>query len=390
MTEPTLGEHLARRGISRRGLLKFSAAMTSLMALPPALIETFAQNLANARRPSVIWLPFQECTGCTESLTRSTQPSVEQLIFDMVSLDYQETLMAAAGHQAEKSLADTMKRNHGEYLLVIDGSVATGADGGFSCIGGVSNLEMLKEASKGAKAIICVGTCSSFGGIPQAYPNPTAAQPVSDIVTDKPIVNVPGCPPIPAVITGVLAYFVAFGRLPELDPLRRPKAFYGETIHDRCYRRPFYDQGKFAKTFDDEGARSGWCLYEVGCKGPTTYNACATVKWNGGTSFPIQSGHGCFGCSEPDFWDQPGGFYKPLAAVDWGGAATVGAAAAGGVALGATAAYFARRRQKYLAPKDDSHGSGPRDSSTQAAGAAVRTAAGTSSDKRSGGSNDMA
>ncbi len=277
MTDPkppatTLGEHLARRGISRRGLLKFSAAMTSLMALPPALIETFAQNLASAKRPSVIWLPFQECTGCTESLTRSTQPSVEQLIFDMVSLDYQETLMAAAGHQAEQSLADAMKRNHGEYLLVIDGSVATGADGGYSCIGGVSNHEMLKEAAQGAKAIICVGTCSSFGGIPQAFPNPTDAQPVSDIIKDKPIVNVPGCPPIPAVITGVLAYFVAFGRLPELDPLRRPKAFYGETIHDRCYRRPFYDQGKFAKSFDDEGARSaGACTrWAARARPPTT------------------------------------------------------------------------------------------------------------------------
>jgi hydrogenase small subunit len=108
-----------------------------------------------------------------------------------------------------------------------------------------------------------------------------------------------------------LAHFLTFGSLPELDSKGRPKAFYGETIHDRCYRRPFYDQGKFAKTFDDEGARNGWCLFELGCKGPVTYNACATVKWNGGTSWPVESGHGCLGCSEPDFWDA-GGFYKAL------------------------------------------------------------------------------
>jgi hydrogenase small subunit len=113
------------------------------------------------------------------------------------------------------------------------------------------------------------------------------------------------------VITGVLAHYLTFGALPELDELGRPKSFYGETIHDRCYRRPFYDQGKFAKTFDDEGARNGWCLFELGCKGPTTHNACATTKWNGATSFPIESGHGCLGCSEPHFWDA-GSFYSAL------------------------------------------------------------------------------
>jgi hypothetical protein len=158
----------------------------------------------------------------------------------------------------------------------------------------------LREAAKGAAAIVCVGTCSAFGGIPFADPNPTGAWPVTAIVGDKPIINVSGCPPIPEVITGTLLQFVSTGELPDLDEHRRPKAFFGNTIHDRCYRRPFYDEGKFAKSFDDEGARNGWCLYELGCKGPTTYNACATIKWNGGTSFPIESGHGCLGCSEPD------------------------------------------------------------------------------------------
>jgi len=302
---------LVRQGVSRRTFMKYCATLASMMALPPSAGLAMAEAMASARRPSVIWLPFQECTGCTESITRSHSPTLEGMIFDVISLDYQETLMAAAGFQAEEARHQAMKENAGKYLLIVDGSIPLGQDGVFSCTAGRTNLETLKEAAAGAAAIVAMGSCASFGGIPRANPNPTGAVSVSDIIKDKPIVNIPGCPPIPTVMTGVLAHYLTFGKLPELDGKGRPKAFYGETIHDRCYRRPFYDQGKFAKTFDDEGARQGWCLFELGCKGPVTYNACATVKWNGGTSWPVESGHGCLGCSEPDFWDA-GGFYKAL------------------------------------------------------------------------------
>jgi hydrogenase small subunit len=307
----TLGERLAQQGISRRSFLKFCAALASMMALPPGAATAIAETLVKALRPSAIWLSFQECTGCTESLTRSHTPTLEDMIFNMISLDYHETLQAASGYGAEKSREDAMKAFYGKYLLLVDGSIPLRDGGVYSTVAGRTNLDILQEAAKGAAAIIAVGTCASFGGIPEAKPNPTGAVPVSDIITDKPIVNVSGCPPIPVVITGVLAHYLTFGELPELDGLGRPKSFYGETIHDRCYRRPFYDQGKFAKTFDDEGARNGWCLFELGCKGPITHNACATTKWNGGTSFPIESGHGCLGCSEPHFWDG-GSFYSPL------------------------------------------------------------------------------
>jgi hydrogenase small subunit len=199
---------------------------------------------------------------------------------------------------------------------------------------------MLKETAAGAAAIVAVGTCAAFGGIPHANPNPTGAVAVSDIVTDKPIINVPGCPPIPIVMTSVLAHFLAFG-IPELDGLGRPKAFYGETIHDRCYRRPFYDKGLFAEGFDDEGARQGWCLYKLGCKGPITRSVCATTKWNDGTSFPIQSGHPCLGCTEPNFWDG-GGFYKSIS-TPAGDSTGIGLAAiAGGAALGVAGGAAAR------------------------------------------------
>jgi hydrogenase small subunit len=292
----------------------------------------------------VIWLSFQECTGCTESLLRSHTPTIEGLIFDAISLDYHHTLQAASGTSAEAAREAAMEENFGKYLLIVDGSIPVG-NPDYSTVAGISNLDMLKETAAGAAAIVSVGTCAAFGGIPHANPNPTGAVPTSEIIKDKPIINVPGCPPIPVVISGVLAHYLTFGAIPELDHLGRPTAFYGQNIHDRCYRRPFYERGQFAETFDDEGARKGWCLYKLGCKGPTTYNACAVTKWNEGVSFPIQSGHGCLGCSEPNFWDK-GSFYRPISAGMWGTPEGLIAAAAAGAAIGLGSALTARSRQK--------------------------------------------
>jgi hydrogenase small subunit len=343
--EYTIGQHLESQGISRRAFLKFCTAMASALALPPSAALAMASELPGKRRPSVIYMSYQECTGCLESLTRSFSPTLENLMFNVMSLDYDDTLQAAAGFQAEQAREAAMKANWGKYLMIVDGAIPSG-NNGYCTAAGKSALQSIKDTAQGAAAVVAVGTCAAYGGLPMAAPNPTGATMVSDIVTDKPVINVPGCPPIPAVITGTLAHFLTFGKLPELDHLKRPIAFYGNTIHDRCYRRPFYDQGKFAKTFDDEGARNGWCLYELGCKGPTTYNACATVKWNDGTSFPIESGHGCIGCSEPGFWDR-GDIYKPLSAGLWHGnmAAGLGVAAVAGAAIGGVAAATARRRQ---------------------------------------------
>ncbi|WMP18464.1 hydrogenase small subunit [Thiothrix lacustris] len=332
--EETLGERLRSQGISRRGFLKFCGLLASSMALAPAMVPKIAAALEQAKRPSVIWLSFQECTGCTESLTRSHSPSIEGLIFDAISLDYHHTLQAASGYGAEEARAEAMKEHYGKYVLVVDGSIPIG-NPGFSTIAGISNLDMLKEAAAGAAAIIAVGTCAAFGGLPKADPNPTGAVSVANIIKDKPIINVSGCPPIPVVITGTIAHILTFG-IPELDSLGRPKAFYGQNIHDRCYRRPFYERGLFAETFDDEGAKAGWCLYKLGCKGPVTYNACATLKWNEGTSFPIEAGHGCIGCSEPNFWDF-GGFYKALSIPTGMTGQTAVYAAAAGIAVGVAA-----------------------------------------------------
>ena len=119
--DETVGDALRRQGVSRRGFLKFCATTASLMALPPAMVPRIAKALETARRPSVIWMSFQECTGCTESLTRSHAPTVEGLIFDAISLDYHHTLQVASGHGAEEAREEAQKENFGNYVLVVDG-----------------------------------------------------------------------------------------------------------------------------------------------------------------------------------------------------------------------------------------------------------------------------
>jgi hydrogenase small subunit len=228
---------------------------------------------------------------------------VADIILDKISLDYTQTLQAAAGFQAEAALHNTMKNYKGQYLMIVEGSVPTGEDGAYCCIAGRSALDIVQEAAEGAKAIMAWGSCSATGCVQMAKPNPTSAKPISKIISGKPIVKVPGCPPIGEVMAGVLVHLLSFDRLPELDSQGRPLAFYSRRIHDTCYRRPNYDAGLFVESFDDENARKGYCLYKVGCKGPVTYNACAVTKWNGGVSFPVQSGHPCIGCSEEGFWD---------------------------------------------------------------------------------------
>jgi hydrogenase small subunit len=219
--------------------------------------------------------------------------------------------MAAAGHQAETSLNQTMEKYKGEYLLLVEGSIPTNEGGVYCCIGGRTFEDVVQEAADNSLAVIAWGNCASSGCVQAASPNPTGAKPIHKIIHGKPIINVQGCPPIAEVMAGVVVHFLTFGRIPQLDSLNRPKAFYSRRVHDTCYRRPNYDAGLFVESFDDENAKRGYCLYKMGCKGPSTYNSCGVIKWNNGVSFPIQSGHPCIGCSEANFWDN-GPFYRRL------------------------------------------------------------------------------
>ncbi len=348
----TVYEQIISRGVPRREFLKFCAWMSACIGLGPEGVAQVAQALETKRRLPVVWMHFQECTCCSESFLRSSHPIVADILLDKLSLDYTETLMAASGHQAEACLHDTIQKYKGEYVLCIEGSVPLGADGAYCCIGGKSAMQIVEEVAADAKAIIAWGNCASAGCVQAAKPNPTQATPIHKIISGKPIINVQGCPPIAEVMAGVLVHMLTFDRIPQLDSLGRPKAFYSRRVHDTCYRRPNYDAGLFVESFDDENARKGYCLYKMGCRGPSTYNSCGTIRWNGGVSFPIQSGHGCIGCSEANFWDN-GPFYQRLpnfpgfgieSTADQVGMAVVGAAAAG-AAVHAVMTNVRKRRE---------------------------------------------
>jgi hydrogenase small subunit len=339
--------------VSRRRFLGYCATLTAVLALPAALAPKVAEALAATSKPRVVWLEFQDCTGCTESFLRASDPDVGQLILNLISLDYQETLMAAAGTQAEAAKAAALAEPG--YLLVVEGSIPS--DVGACTIGGRSATDILTDAASGAAAILAVGTCATFGGIPKARPNPTSAVSVSDIVAGKPLVNVSGCPPVPDNIAATIVHFLSFGSLPAADGLGRPLFAYGNRIHDACERRAHYDAGEFALSFGDEGHANGWCLYRLGCKGPDTFNSCPTTRWNSGTSWPVAAGHGCIGCSEPDFWDTMTPFYATLPDVhDFGVEATSTEIGLGVVA--GTAALFAahgvgKAVQQHMADRAD-------------------------------------
>ncbi len=308
---PTVYQEIRARGYSRREFLQFCATMAAFMGIQSSGFAQIVKALEKKSRLPVVWFHFQECTCCSESFIRSSHPIVADVLLDMISLDYTETLMAAAGHQAEAALKKTMDESKGQYLMMVEGSIPTENEA-YCCIGGRSALSMVKEAAEGAKAIIAWGNCASAGCIQGANPNPTGAKPVHQIIKGKPIINVQGCPPIGEVMAGTVVHLLTFETIPQLDGLGRPKAFYSRRIHDTCYRRPNYDAGLFVEQWDDENARKGYCLYKMGCRGPVTYNACSVMRWNNGVSYPIQSGHNCIGCSEARFWDHSP-FYQHLA-----------------------------------------------------------------------------
>ena len=311
LTPPTIWEHAALLGHSRRDFLKFCSWLAAAAGLESSQVGQVVHALETKPRIPVVWFHFQECTCCSESFIRSSHPIVSDVILDKLSLDYTQTLQAAAGKQCEDALQQTMKKYKGEYLMLVEGSIPTGDDGVYCCINGRTALDICREAAEGAKAIVAWGSCASNGCIQAAKPNPTGATPVHKLITGKPIIKVPGCPPIGEVMAATVVHLLTFGTIPKLDRVGRPLAFYSRRVHDTCYRRPNYDAGLFVESWDDDNARKGYCLYKMGCRGPSTYNACAVTGWNGGTSFPIRSGHGCIGCSEENFWDN-GPFYNRL------------------------------------------------------------------------------
>lgn len=263
-----------------------------------------------------LWVAGAACSGCSVSFLNAVSPTVQNMLIDPVlpakhiSLRFHATVMAGQGEPVLKVLRDTTSQKPNEYLLIVEGSIPTSDDGLYCIVGEMGGKhytvkDAVAELAKDALAVLAVGTCAAFGGIPAGAPNPTGARSVMEFLKDegisKPVINVPGCPPHPDWMVGTIVNILLNG-LPsadDLDDALRPKVFYEALIHDNCPRRGFFDAGQFARHTGEEG-----CLYEIGCKGPLTYADCPIRHWNNGVNWCIGSGAQCIGCVEPDFHDR--------------------------------------------------------------------------------------
>ena len=373
----TLETLLKRRGVTRREFLKMVAVTTAALSLPSIFDLRVARAAELATRLPVIWQELQSCTGNSMALIRNNNPGVDELLLDLISLEYSEVLMAPSGQAAEDVLQAAIERYDGEYIAVFEGSVPVANDGDYLTIGpdGHTGVEIVEHIATHAAAIVSAGTCAAYGGIPAARPNPTAALGIADFLNtrriNKPVVNLPACPVSSTNVVGTILEYAMFGRLPQLDAFGRPLWAYRDRIHDKCERRGHFDAGEFVEGWNDqEGLKLGLCLFKVGCKGPMAYNNCGVVRYNDAASWPIMAGHGCIGCSEPGFWDTLTPFEEPLAGrvypipfgldadADRIGAVVMGVAAAGiAVHAGATVVKSAleqrQPKQPGAAPKKE-------------------------------------
>ncbi len=270
----------------------------------------------------VVWLQGAACTGCAVSLLNSFAPSIHTVLLreltpgKHVNLRFLATAMAGQGYRVMDVLEDTAKAKPGGYALVMEGSIQL-THGLFATLGEQDHHEVpisqtAAELARSAMAVVAMGTCASFGGIPAGQPNPTGAISIAELLAREkiqtPVVNIPGCPPHPDWLVGTLATVMRYGLgAVAVDEIGRPKMFYGKLVHESCPRRADFDAGKFARSFGQSG-----CLYELGCKGPVTYADCPIRMFNSGTNWCIGAGGPCHGCVEPDFPDRLSPLYKKI------------------------------------------------------------------------------
>lgn len=279
---------------------RWVSMITATMNLHPGFEEVVKQGVTNLNKIPIIWLELSDCTGNSEGFIKSSHPKIDDLILKYISLDYHELLMAASGDQSETALDNIIKYDTGKYVLIVEGAVPLGLDGKFLRIGpkGETGADLLQRVAKHAAAVVAVGSCAYDGGVVAAAPNPTGAVGVAEALGRSDIINLPGCPVNPINIVGTLLHFIMFDEFPKLDSKNRPEWAYSFLVHDNCERRGHFDLGEFVMEWGDEGAKKGWCLFQMGCKGPYAELNCSMVKFNEGTSWPVQAGHGCFGCGQ--------------------------------------------------------------------------------------------
>ncbi|MEQ8237397.1 MAG: hydrogenase small subunit [Syntrophomonadaceae bacterium] len=291
--------------LSRRDFMRACAGSAAAVSLAGYLSPFIAEAAAAGELPPVIWLAGGACTGCSVSLLNCQNPDIQDVLLKVISLKFHDTVMAAQGEQAMHAMYQVAEQYAGQFILLVEGSVQVKENGQYCVIGDMNGqpitmLQAVKDIGSKANAIVSIGTCAAYGGLPAADPNPSDSQPVSAIVKGKPIINVPGCPPHPDWMVGTLAHVLLFKEIPELDSAGRPKMFYGRMIHDNCQRRQYFDNGIFAKNFGEMG-----CMLELGCKGPIAHCDSTTRLWNGGVNWCVQCGGVCLACTEPAFPNFP-------------------------------------------------------------------------------------
>lgn len=299
--------------LTRRDFIKLCMSTTLTMSLSQLLLPVMEEARAqqNITKPPVIWIQLGTCVGNTLSWDNSVSPDFYRLISEFLDLRYHWIYNSVDGEQLTNGMLETVEKEAGKFWLVVEGSVMTTDEGRYDYVfmqNGqmVTGLSALKEFAPKAKHVIAVGACACWGGPSAAHPNPSRSKGVWDVITDKPVINIPGCPAHPDWMSGTFSHLLLYG-MPELDGYNRPKMFFGKTIHEQCQRRQLFEDGIFAAFPGEEG-----CLYKVGCKGPVTHADCPVRQWNGYVNWPVKAGSPCIGCASPEFPDGMMPFYNHL------------------------------------------------------------------------------
>lgn len=302
-------ELLESRGVSRRSFMKLCGAVAVAAGLGqagmPKVAEALETSVIGAQRGKlypVIWIEGASCTGCTESFAQVDTPDPATVVLELISLNYSETLSAAAGYSMEEAKEQTIKA--GNYILIYEGAILEGWGGNALRVAGEPGTKHLIEAAESANAVVALGSCAVNGGWMAATPNSAGALGVQQFLRknniETPVINIPGCPANPEWLVSVLVNVVMMGNLPELDEFNRPVGIFGQTIHDNCERRGHFENGEFVYEFGSKEEALGYCLYPLGCKGPQTKANCGITQWNHGRSWCVKAGAPCIGCCEAD------------------------------------------------------------------------------------------